>query len=442
MKSNVPKVLHPVGHLAMVGHVIASVINTKALSEHCQTHVVLGVASKAVQAFVEDRDKTVLSTHQTEQLGTAHAVDCVIKTHGSSMSDDDRVVILFGDTPLITSKTITDLAVKLDEFDMVVGGMTPPDAKSYGRLVVNSEGRLDSIVEYKHASEAEKQIKLCNSGIMAFRAGSLKMALPEIKRQPETGEYYLTDAVAVLNARGAKIGSVDIDYREAEGVNTQIDLAQAEARFQDRMRQHFLMNGVRMEDPDSVYFAYDTDISNHVLIEPHVYFGPQVTIGANAHVRAFSHLEGARVGADSVIGPFARLRPGTTLESDVQVGNFVEVKKASFGSGSRVKHLTYVGDATIGKHVNFGAGTIVCSYDGYQKHQTTIGDHVFIGSNSSLIAPLDIGSGAMTAAGSTVTKSIENDAMAVGRASQKNLLGKAKQYRDKKEQEKKVTKAS
>ncbi len=440
MKSSVPKVLHPLGHFPLVGHVISSVQQAQKTSQNSHIHMVLSASSEDVRGFISSLDIPVSVVAQTEQLGTAHAVDCVAKQAADVIAPHDRIVILFGDTPLIAAQTIMDLESKLGDYDMVVGGMTPPDPKFYGRLIVDDENHLDRIVEYKHASDAEKQIGLCNSGIMAFQAAALKTALSEIEKQPETGEYYLTDAVAVLNAKGAKIGFVHIDYQEAEGVNTQNDLALAESRFQNRRRDHFLTRGVRMEDPSTVYFSFDTQIGSDVIIEPNVYFGPRVVIESHCHIRAFSHIEGAYIKESAVIGPFARLRPGTKLDQDVHVGNFVEVKNASFGSGSRLKHLTYVGDATIGERVNLGAGTIVCSYDGYQKHQTKIGDDVFIGSNSSLVAPLEIGSGAMTAAGSTVTKSIEDDAMAVARAPQKNLSGKAKLYREKKQQEN-ITKA-
>lgn len=436
MKSDLPKILHPVGNLAMIGHVVHAVHRTSLGPKAPKVHVVLGDQADRVQAFLSTLPYDVSIVMQDKQLGTAHAVQTVVDHARAGIKPQDHVIVLFGDTPLIQPETISMLDKELANKDMVVAGMTPPDAKQYGRLVVNNLDQLDRIVEFKHATDYEKTISLCNSGVMAFQAKTLQKVLPLIQPQAETGEYYLTDAIEALRSQGALIGVVEIDYREAEGVNTQYDLAQAEVCFQNVMQTKMLESGVSLQNPSSVHFSFDTVIEPGTFIEPNVYFGAGVTVAKGTHIRAFSHIEGASIGENSIVGPFARLRPGTQLDKNTKVGNFVELKNTCLGPFAKVNHLSYVGDTIVGENSNIGAGTITCNYDGFEKYKTIIGNNVFIGSQSCLVAPVKLGDGSMTAAGSTVTKDVEADALCVSRAPQKNLVGKAKAFRVKKQSQK------
>ena len=450
MNTKLPKVLHPVGHLPLIGHVVNSVNQAISLGESAATdfpsshrihsqriHIVLSPESGDIQAFLESNYQDFNTVIQEEQLGTAHAVNCVLKQNPSAFHKNDTIVVLFGDTPLLSPQTILSMINALHHQDavhsnMVVAGMEPLDPKMYGRLLLDHEGRLVKIVEYKHATEEEKAISFCNSGIMAFHAEPLLDVIDTLPRNEGTNEYYLTDAVAAFVGRGKSVTTINIPYNEAEGVNTLQDLANCEQQFQSLKRSRFLENGVVMQDPDTVYFSHDTIMENGVVLEPHVYCGPGVHIQKGACINAFSHLEGAMIHENATVGPFARLRPGTCLEANSRVGNFVEVKNTVVGQHSKVNHLSYVGDANIGPRSNIGAGTITCNYDGFSKHKTVIEENVFIGSNTCLVAPVTVQKGAMTAAGSTVTKLIPADDLCVARAPQKNLAGKAKSFREQK----------
>ncbi|HBN22424.1 MAG TPA: bifunctional UDP-N-acetylglucosamine diphosphorylase/glucosamine-1-phosphate N-acetyltransferase GlmU [Holosporales bacterium] len=437
MVSKKPKVMHDIAGLPLLGHVLkatqelSSVVNKASVT----ITVVLAPAMTDVAGFVNSFEKKARIAYQKEQLGTAHAVSCALE--GLSLQEDDTVIILFGDTPLIKTSTITtvrDFLSAPTQQETVAGvmvvGMTPPDPNSYGRLVCDQTGKLLKIVEFKHASDAEKEITFCNSGIMAFKASCLQKVIPDIKVQQVNGEYYLTDAIEAARRHGFDIQTLEVPFEEVEGVNTQRDLAQAEARYQNRRRLEFLDLGCAMVAPETVYFSHDTVIESNVTLEPNLFFGPQVTLKSGSLIKAFSHIEGALVEENATIGPFARLRPGTTIGQEARVGNFVEVKNTTFASGAKANHLSYVGDATVGAKANIGAGTITCNYDGYFKHKTEIGEGAFIGSNSCLVAPVSIGRNAIIGAASTITKTVEDDELAVARAPQKAFANKAKKIHE------------
>lgn len=444
MASKKPKVMHDIAGLPLLGHVLKATEGLSSIDDKVSlsTTVVLAPAMTDVAGFVNAFEKKARIAYQSEQLGTAHAVSCALE--GLSLQDDDSIVVLFGDTPLIKTSTIATVMDFLSAASqhktmtgVVVVGMTPPDPNAYGRLVCDKAGKLLKIVEFKHANKTEKEITFCNSGIMAFKASCLQKVLPDIKAQNVNGEYYLTDAIEAARRHGFDIQTLNVPFEEVEGVNTQRDLAQAEARYQNRRRSEFLDLGCAMIAPETVYFSHDTVIEPNVTLEPNVFFGPQVTLKSGVVVKAFSHIEGALIEENATVGPFARLRPGTTIGKDARIGNFVEVKNATFASGAKANHLSYVGDATVGAKANIGAGTITCNYDGYFKHKTEIGEGAFIGSNSCLVAPVSIGKNAIIGAASTITKNVEGDELAVARAPQKAFANKAKQIHETKSKLKK-----
>ncbi len=432
MKSALPKVMHKVAGLPMVGHVVARALDVGA----APIAVVISQGMDQVAQVARDIAGEVDIAVQKEQLGTAHAVLAARAALGEL---DGILLVLYGDTPLITTASLEQMIDALESDDqcaLAVLGFIPDEAGSYGRLVLNEDGTLDKIVEAKDASEDELAIELCNSGVMAIRANLVWKLLAQVKNDNAKQEYYLTDIVALARASGHTALAVEGDADEVLGVNSRSELAVAEAIFQFRARQKFMADGVTLIDPDSVYFAADTVIENDVLIEPNVFFGPGVTIKKGAHIKAFSHIEGATIGANTSVGPFARLRPGTQLGNDVRVGNFVEIKAADVANGAKISHLSYIGDATVGEEANIGAGTITCNYDGYLKYQTVIGKGVFVGSNSALVAPVTIGDGAMIAAGSVITADVSADALGIARGQQTEKTGAAKEFRSKKSAEK------
>ncbi len=309
--------------------------------------------------------------------------------------------------------------------DLVVLGFQAADPGRYGRLVMAGE-TLERIVEFKDADENERALTFCNSGLMACDAGLLFDLIDGVSDDNAAGEFYLTDIVAIARRRGLNVTAVTCDEAETMGINSRAELANAEAVFQARARADLLENGVTLVAPDTVFVAHDTVIGRDAVIEPNVVFGPGVTVESGALIRAFSHLEGAHVSAGAIVGPYARLRPGAELSEDAHVGNFVEIKNARVGTGAKVNHLTYIGDASIGDATNIGAGTITCNYDGVMKHHTEIGAHAFIGSNTMLVAPVSVGNGAMTATGSVITRDVGADDLAVARVKQVNKPGYAR----------------
>ncbi len=422
MKSSTPKVLHEVAGLAMVGHVL----NTARQAGGTGGVVVIGAGAEKVQGEIAAIDRDAGVAVQRERMGTAHAV---LAAEKALESDFDDVLVLCGDVPLIQSQTLLDMRTKLHEgADIVVLGFDTQDPTGYGRLLVE-DGQLVAIREHKDASVEEKKVTLCNSGIMAFRGAIALETLRAIRNDNSQGEYYLTDAVEVGRSKGLAVIAMQVDEEETLGVNNRVQLAEVEAIWQNRKRQKMMLDGVTLTAPATVIFSHDTAIGPDSVIEPHVVFASGVKIDTNVTVHAFSHLEGTTIASNAIVGPYARLRPGAELREASKVGNFCEVKKSVIGEGAKVNHLTYIGDASIGAGTNIGAGTVTCNYDGINKHHTEIGRDVFVGTNSSLVAPLTIGDGANIAAGSVITKNVPANALGIGRGKHVNLDDYAKKIR-------------
>jgi bifunctional UDP-N-acetylglucosamine pyrophosphorylase/glucosamine-1-phosphate N-acetyltransferase len=436
MKSAQPKVMHEVASLPMVGHVVKLALGLNADNIALVVAEGMDAVADVARELAGDVDVAI----QREQHGTAHAVLAAKPVLGEV---EGILLVLYGDTPLLTQATVENLVGALSDDPkcaVAVLGFTPEDAGAYGRLVLGEDGTLEKIVEAKDATPEELEIELCNSGVMAIRGPLAWKLLAQVKNSNAKKEYYLTDIVEIARASGHTALAVEADEDEVLGVNSRSELAVAEAIFQYRARQKFMECGVTLIDPDSVFFAHDTSIANDVLIEPNVFFGPAVSIASGAHIKAFSHIEGASIGAGTSVGPFARLRQGTALGADVKIGNFVELKAADVKAGAKISHLSYVGDASVGEDANIGAGTITCNYDGYLKYKTTIGKGVFVGSNSALVAPVTIGDGAMVGAGSVITQDVASDALALARGQQVEKAGAAKAFREQKSAEKKAKK--
>lgn len=416
MKSDRPKVLHEIGGLPLFAHAIAS---GRGLEPETIV-LVVGNGAEAVRAVAEQVAPEALIVEQRERRGTGHAVR-IAADHLRSVEGD--AVVLFGDTPFIRPETLKRMAAARSAGNgVVVLGFEPADPLRYGRLVMDGES-LEKIVEFKDASEEERAITLCNGGVTMAPARLLAELVDDLSDDNAGGEFYLTDIVALARAKGHSATAVTCDPVETMGVDTRGALAQAEAAFQAARRVEMLEAGVTLTAPDTVFFSHDTVIGRDTVIEPHVVFGPGVRVEPDARIRAFSHLEGCHVGSGSVTGPYARLRPGAELGQDARVGNFVEIKNAALGDGSKVNHLSYIGDAKVGKRTNIGAGTVTCNYDGVSKHETQIGADVFIGSDTMLVAPVRIGDRAMTATGTVVTRDVVDGALAIGRARQETKPG-------------------
>lgn len=423
MKSSTPKVLHEVGGRSMLAHVMAA---AGELSPSRMAVVVGDHAPGVGEAARAERGDVAIAV-QAPPRGTG---DAVMKAGPALEGFAGVVLVLYADTPLVEAATLKSLAEKIDGGVAVsILGMTPIDPGAYGRLKLGADGSLEAIIEAKDASPEELDIDFVNSGVMAIDSDFLARALPRLNNDNAKGEYYLTDIVAIARGEGLSCAVVEADEDEVVGVNSRVELAVAEEIFQDRRRLQVMEAGVTLIDPSTVYFSYDTEIANDVIIEPNVFFGKGVKIASGATIKAYSHLEGARVGEGASVGPFARLRPGAKLARDSKVGNFVEVKNAELGAGAKVSHLTYIGDASVGAEANIGAGTITCNYDGFSKHKTEIGEGAFIGSNSALVAPVKIGKGAYVGSGSVITKDVEDDALAVARGRQSEIKGWAAKFR-------------
>lgn len=422
MKASKPKLLHPVAGLPIIGHVVRAALEagTDKLA------VITGPGHEKIQAAASAVASKAEFFEQTERRGTAHAA---LMAQPAWRDAKGIIAIVYGDHPLLHAGIFKLVLDQIEAGkDAAILGFEPKDATGYGRLLTDGD-RLLEIREQKDASEEERKIRLCNACILAFKADVFRDAIHKIDDNNAQNEFYLGDLVVHANAAGADIGYAIAPEEDVMGVNSQSQRADAEAVFQNRLRRQMLDNGVMMTNSSTVYFSYDTIVGRDVTIEPSVYFGPAVEIGDGVEIRAFSHIEGAKIGSGSQIGPFARLRPGTDLSEKAKVGNFVEVKNANIGTGAKLNHLSYIGDADVGAGTNVGAGTITCNYDGINKHRTRIGEGVFVGSNSSLVAPLEIGNNAYIASGSIISKDVPEDALAIGRTRQENKPGYAPKLR-------------
>ena len=424
MKSELHKVLHPIAGRPMLHHLLASV---DTLSP-ARKVVVVGAGREQLEASLGEEAKTCL---QEPQLGTGHAVQQAREALGDF---DGAVLVMYGDVPFVRPQTMQSMLSRLEEPDRpaaVVLGFHTDAPGAYGRVLADRDGRIAKMVEFKDATEEERQCKLCNSGLMAAHSSDLFALLDRVGNDNAQGEYYLPDIVNIALEDGRTCAAVTTDKPdEVQGINSRAELARAEAQWQDEQREHWMAEGATLRAPETVFFSYDTELAPDVTVEPNVVFGPGVSVATGATIRAFSHLEGASVGENCEVGPYARLRPGAVLEKGSKIGNFVEMKKAVLGEGAKANHLTYLGDATVGAGANIGAGTITCNYDGYFKYRTEIGDRAFIGSNSALVAPVKIGADAIVAAGSTVTRDVADGELRMERAEQSVKPGWADRFHD------------
>ena len=424
MRSDTHKVLHPIASRPLLLHLLDRI---DALGAD-QRVVVVGKGREQVEAAIARRD--VALAIQAEQKGTGHAVQ---QAEASLTAYDGPVLVLYGDTPFVESNTLRRMLDRLAAGDapgVVVLGSCPTDPGHYGRIVLGEGDRIAKMVEYRDASEEERAVPLCNSGMMAVRARDLFRWLGDVRNDNAAGEYYLPDIVNIAADEGHGAVVIEGDPYETAGVNSRAELAHLELEWQRRRREQVLHEGATLIDPESVWFAFDTKLGRDVTVEPHVVFGPGVQVADGATIHAFSHIEGAEIGAKASIGPFARIRPGTRLAARTKVGNFVELKNAQVAEGAKVNHLSYVGDAEVGARANIGAGTITCNYDGFGKHRTVIGAGAFIGSNTALVAPVTVGEGAIVGAGSVITRDVEADSLAVERSEQKGVAGWARRFRE------------
>ena len=417
MKSDLPKVLHHIAGAPMLVHAMKS----GATLDPAKTIIVAGHGAEQVSDAAKAFDETADVVLQTEQLGTAHAV---AQAKEVLFDFDGDALVLYGDTPFINPKTLEHMTAARADHDVVVLGFEAADPGRYGRLIMEGE-HLKKIVEFKDASDEERQITLCNSGVICARSAVLFDLIAAVGNDNASGEYYLTDIVEIAQRKGLNATSVTCNESETLGVNSRVQLAEADAIFQSKARVALMEAGVTLHAPDTVYLSHDTHIGPDTIIEPNVVFGASVTVENGANIRAFSHLEGCHVSRGATVGPYARLRPGTELAEFTRVGNFVEIKNAVIDEGAKVNHLSYVGDAYVGARANIGAGTITCNYDGVMKHHTEIGEDSFIGSNTLLVAPVAVGANAMTASGTVVTQDVPDDALAIARSKQINKTGLA-----------------
>jgi len=424
MRSDTHKVLHPIACKPLLMHLLDSVDRLGAEKRV----VVVGKGRDQVEKALNDHDVSI--AHQAEQKGTAHAVQ---QAKDALAGYDGAVLILYGDTPFVEPETLKRMLERLNGDGgpgVVVLASTPADPLNYGRIILGEGDHIAKMVEYKDATEEERAVRLCNSGMMAVRAKDLFRWLDKVGNDNAAGEYYLPDVVNIAAAEGREAVVIEGDPYETAGVNSRAELAHLELDWQRRRREEALQEGATLIDPESVWFAADTKLGRDVTVEPHVVFGPGVEVADGATIKAFSHIEGATIATKAVIGPFARLRPGAKIGANAKVGNFVEVKKASLGPGAKANHLSYIGDAEVGANANIGAGTITCNYDGFGKYGTVIGEGAFIGSNTALVAPVAVGAGAIVGAGSVITKDVAADSLAVERSEQKGVAGWAKRFRE------------
>ena len=422
MQSDLPKVLHNVACEPLLIH---SMRTASQIGAH-KTIVVTGHGAKDVAKVATTFDPSAEIVNQYEQFGTAHAVD---QTRNALLNFDGEVFILYGDTPFIEPSTLLRMSKeRSDGAKVVVLGFNTKRKNSYGRLIISPDGSLEEIVEYKDANTDQRKISFCNSGVICTDSKLLFNLIGEVENNNANNEYYLTDIVKLAKNKNLKCAAVECAENEAMGINSKVELANAETYFQTRKRIEMMLNGVTLIAPETVWFAADTVVGRDTIIEQNVIFGPEATVESHALIKSFSHIEGAHVSKGAIVGPFARLRPGAELANNSKVGNFCEVKKSQVGEGAKINHLSYIGDTKIGDNANIGAGTITCNYDGVSKHFTEIGESAFIGSNNSLVAPVRVGDKAMTASGSVITKDVPNGDLGIARAPQDNKKGFAVKF--------------
>jgi bifunctional UDP-N-acetylglucosamine pyrophosphorylase/glucosamine-1-phosphate N-acetyltransferase len=411
MKSDKPKVLHEIANRSMLGHVMSVVMGAGAT----EVAVVIGPdredVAKEARNIIPDAQIFV----QRERLGTGHAV---LSAREALERQPDDIIVVYADTPLVTTSTLAKLREPLAKGAAVTGlGFEARDPTGYGRFIMARDELLD-IREHKDASEEERKITLCNGGLMAIRGDVALNILDNLETKNAQKEYYLTDAVTIARRLGHRSAVVIVSEQEVHGINDRAQLAAAERMIQDRLRGAAMLAGVTLIAPETVFLSHDTKLGRDVVVEPHVVFGPGVTVEERAVIHSFSHLEGAHIASGAGVGPFARLRPGASVGPKAKVGNFVEIKNTQIGAGAKVGHLTYLGDASIGAEVNIGAGTVTCNYDGFGKYRTEIQEGAFVGSNSSLVAPVTIGKGAFVGSGSVITENVPDNALSLGRGRQ------------------------
>ena len=424
MRSALPKVLHPVGNAPMLHH---AMLAGQALSP-ARTVVVVGHGGEAVADAARALDPATRIAVQEQQNGTGHAV---LAASAALAGFEGDLYVLYGDTPFISGGTLRAMRAARAAADVVALGFRAADPGRYGRLVLSDGDALEAIVEAKDATPDQLAIDICNSGVMAADCVTMLGLLARTGTDNAQGEQYLTDIVHIARGDGLTCRAVLCDEAETLGINDRVQLAAAEAIFQSRARDAAMLAGATLIAPETVFFSLDTQLGRDVTVQPHVIFGPGVSVADGTEIRAFSHLEGAEVGAAAQVGPFARLRPGAVLAPETRIGNFVEIKNATLGQGAKVNHLSYIGDATIGPNVNVGAGAITCNYDGFAKHRTEVGEGAFIGVNAALVAPVTIGAGAYVGTGSVLTEDVPADALAIARSRQTNKPGLAARLRQK-----------
>ena len=426
MKSNIPKVMHPIAGQPMIAHLLQALKPLRPAA----TVVVIGPQMDNLAQTVNPAQTVI----QNPPLGTGDAVRAALRALQGQLAPlggIDEVLVLYGDTPLLRGETLSRLLKNRRKASaaVIVSGMRPADPAPYGRFVLDTDGGLERIVEAADATPEERTITLVNGGVMAIDARYADELVEALDKHNAKGEFYLSDVVRIARRQGFSCAALELPVEELIGINTRAELAEAEALMQWRLRRAAMDAGVTMIAPETVYLSVDTRFACDVVVEPNVTFGPGVSVGEGARIRSFSHIEGAVIGTAAIVGPFARLRPGAVLEEEVHVGNFVEVKAARLGTGVKANHLSYIGDAEVGPRTNIGAGTITCNYDGFNKHRTTIGEDAFIGSNTALVAPVAVGSGAIVAAGSVITSDVSSDALTIARGQQVDKPGRAAEIR-------------
>lgn len=422
MKSDLHKVLHPIAGKPMLLHLL----DTLAQLEPQRTVIVAGDRREQIETALAGRE--VITALQEPQLGTAHAA---LQAKGALEGFCGHILVCFGDVPMVRAETVQRLRSALEgEVQVAVLGFRPADPLAYGRIIAGGDGTVEKMVEFKDANDTQRAVGLCNSGLLIAHSDDLWPLLEAVGNDNAQGEYYLPDVATGAIARGGRVVVVETGEDEVAGINSRAELAALEGAWQAARRQQAMADGVSLRAPETVFFSHDTQLGRDVTVDPHVVFGPGVTIADNVHIKAYSHIEGAKVAQGAAVGPFARLRPGTVMEEGSFVGNFVEMKQATLGRGAKASHLTYLGDATVGAGANIGAGTITCNYDGYFKYRTTIGERAFIGSNSALIAPVNIGADAIVAAGSAVSRDVAAGELRMVRADQLVKDGWADRFHD------------